>query len=92
MRPVAPLTLLGKSEEELHQISHWPDRHLGIQHIVPGPEDHEMLHWLNVLRTQAREVEVVALEAGPIANLPKAFNRFSSAVYVLELYWKAGKL
>ncbi len=92
MRPVAPLTLLGKSEEELHQISHWPDRHLGIQHIVPGPEDHEMLHWLNVLRTQAREVEVVALEAGPIANLPQAFNRFSSAVYVLELYWKAGKL
>ncbi len=92
MRPVAPLTLLGKSEEELHQISHWPDRHLGIQHIVPGPEDHEMLHWLNVLRTQAREVEVVALDAGPIANLPQAFNRFSSAVYVLELYWKAGKL
>jgi ethanolamine utilization cobalamin adenosyltransferase len=51
-----------------------------------------MLHWLNVLRTQAREVEVVALSAGPIANLPQALNRFSSAVYVLELYWKAGKL
>jgi ethanolamine utilization cobalamin adenosyltransferase len=92
LRPAAALSLLGRSEEDLHQISHWPDRHLGIQHIVPGPEDHEMLHWLNVLRTQAREVEVVALSAGPIANLPQALNRFSSAVYVLELYWKAGKL
>ena len=92
LRPAAPLTLLGKTEEELHEISHWPDRHLGIQHIVPGPDDHEMLHWMNVLRTQAREVEVVALEVGQAANLPQALNRFSSAVYVLELYWKAGKL
>jgi ethanolamine utilization cobalamin adenosyltransferase len=102
LRPVAPLILLGKREEELHEISHWPDRHLGIQHIVPGPEDHEMLHWLNVLRTQAREVEVIALEAfgadqglnlnGIGNNLSHAFNRFSSAVYVLELYFKAGKL
>ncbi len=101
-RPVAPLILLGKREEELHEISHWPDRHLGIQHIIPGPEDHEMIHWLNVLRTQAREVEVVALEAfgadrgldqsGIGNNISHALNRFSSAVYVLELYFKAGKL
>ena len=101
-RQVAPLILLGKREEELHEISHWPDRHLGIQHIIPGPEDHEMIHWLNVLRTQAREVEVVALEAfgtdrgldqsGIGKNISHALNRFSSAVYVLELYFKAGKL
>ena len=105
LRPPASLTLLGKSEDELHEISHWPDCHLGIQHIVPGPEDHEILHWLNVLRTQSREVEVIALEAFGHsqfhdhedrqdfgARLSKALNRFSSAVYVLELYFKAGKL
>ncbi len=102
LRSVAPLVLLGKTEDELHEISHWPDRHLGIQHIVPGPNDHEMLHWLNVIRTQSREVEVVALEAfgfsqgmdtsGAGQKLSHALNRFSSAVYVLELYWKAGKL
>jgi ethanolamine utilization cobalamin adenosyltransferase len=92
LRSPAPLTLLGKSEEELHDISHWPDRHIGIQHIVPGAEDHEILHWMNVIRTQAREVEVVALGVEQAGNLPQALNRFSSAVYVLELYFKAGKL
>lgn len=105
LRQPASLSLLGQNEQELHQISHWPDRHLGIQHIVPGPEDHEILHWLNVLRTQAREVEVVALDAFGSshdhdhgdrqdfgARLSQALNRFSPAVYVLELYFKAGKL
>ena len=102
LRSPAPLTLLGKSEEELHEISHWPDRHLGIQHIVPGPDDHEILHWMNVVRTQSREVELVALDAFGVSQgfdtdgmgqrLSQALNRFSSAVYVLELYFKAGKL
>ena len=101
LRPVAPLSLLGKSEDELHEISHWPEKHLGIAHLVPGPHDHEILHWLNVLRTQSREVEAVALEAFPLngldsvgvgASLTRALNRLSSAVYVLELYFQSGKL
>jgi ethanolamine utilization cobalamin adenosyltransferase len=101
LRVVAPLTLLGKNEAELHEISHWPEKHLGIAHLVPGPYEHEILHWLNVLRTQAREVEIVALEAFPSdgldpagvgASLARAFNRLSSAVYVLELYFQSGKL
>lgn len=102
-RPAAPLVLLGRGEDELHQISHWPDRHLGLAHLTPGPEDHEILHWLNVLRTQAREVEVAALEAlGPDTGWPDpaglgvslahALNRLSSAVYVLELLFKSGQL
>lgn len=92
VRPVAPLTLAGMDEAQLHAISHWPDRHLGIDHIVPGAADPEMLHWLNVVRTQAREVEVVALEAFVPADLAHALNRLSSAVYVVELLLKAGKL
>lgn len=101
LRPAAALTLMGKSEAELHEISHRPDQHLGLPHLVPGPHDHEILHWLNVLRTQAREVEVVALQAFPPdapdptgvnASLARALNRLSSAVYVLELYFQAGKL
>ena len=78
-------------EAQLHAISHWPDRHLGIEHIVPGAEDHEILHWLNVVRTQAREVEVVALESSVPADLAHALNRLSSAIYVVELMFKAGK-
>lgn len=101
LRPAAALSLLGKSEDELHDLSHWPEKHLGIPHLVPGPHDHEMLHWLNVLRTQSREVEVIALQAFPPdgldpagvgASLARALNRLSSAVYVLELYFQAGKL
>jgi ethanolamine utilization cobalamin adenosyltransferase len=101
LRLAGPLALLGKNENELHEISHWPDRHLGIPHLVPGPQDHEMLHWLNVLRTQAREVEIVALATFPPGNLDptgagasivQALNRLSSAIYVLELYFQAGKL
>ena len=92
VRPVASLTLAGMDATQLHAISHWPDRHLGIEHIVPGADDHEILHWLNVVRTQAREVEVVALESLVPTDLAHALNRLSSAVYVLELLFKAGKL
>jgi ethanolamine utilization cobalamin adenosyltransferase len=92
VRPVAPLVLAGMDEAQLHAISHWPDRHLGIDHIVPGAADAEILHWLNVVRTQAREVEVVALESFVPTDLAHALNRLSSAVYVLELLFKAGKL
>ncbi len=102
-RPVAQLQVLGKNEAELHDISHWPEKYLGIQHLVPGPNDHEILHWLNMLRTQCREAEISALFAFPPNNdnseiastratLSRALNRLSSAVYVLELYFVAGNL
>lgn len=91
VRPVARLDLAGMTEEELHEISHRPEHHLGIPHLVPGAEDHEILHWLNVVRTQAREVEVVALESGVPGDLAHALNRLSSAVYVLELFFAAGR-
>ena len=100
-RPVAGLIMLGKDEQQLHDISHWPDRYLGIQHLVPAPHDHEILHWLNMLRTQSREVEISALQAFPSdeqrldetrVSLARALNRLSSAIYVLELYFQAGQL
>jgi ethanolamine utilization cobalamin adenosyltransferase len=101
LRSAAPLALLGKSEDELYELSHWPEKYLGIPHLVPGPTDHEILHWLNVLRTQAREVEVIVLQAFPPdgldpagvgASLRRALNRLSSAIYVLELYFQSGKI
>jgi ethanolamine utilization cobalamin adenosyltransferase len=91
-RAVQPLVMLGKSDEELHALSHWPDKHLGLAHLVPGADDHAILHWLNVTRTQTREVEVLALEMQAAPDLARALNRLSSAVYVLELLFKAGEL
>jgi ethanolamine utilization cobalamin adenosyltransferase len=92
-RPVSPLQLGGKTAEEIHAISHHPERHLGIAHIVPGPEDLTILHWLNYLRATAREIEIAALEVYPPPereDLVTALNRLSSAVYYLELLLRAG--
>ncbi|MEK7311106.1 MAG: hypothetical protein AAB382_03965, partial [Chloroflexota bacterium] len=97
------LAVAGRTEEEIHDISHWPDKHLGIAHIVPGAEDHAILHWLNFVRTMTREIEIESLELyGPKGHthenqnadgsIPKALNRLSSAVYYLELLFKRGDL
>lgn len=94
-RPVQPFALAGKSEEEIHEISHWPEKHLGLAHIVPGADDHAILHWLNSLRTMTRETEIAALETFPPplrADLPRALNRLSSGIYYLELLLKSGAL
>lgn len=91
-RPVGKLELAGKNEDELREISHRPESVPGMRHIVPGPDDHEVLHWLNVVRTRVREVECTALEAMVPRDLAVALNRLSSAVYVLELWFRAGRL
>lgn len=98
-REVAPLQLAGLTEAEIREASHWPDRILGIAHVTPGFNDHELLLQLNLLRCQARETELVAASAftgsdGRPArpDLILALNRLSSAVYYLILLLKAGKL
>lgn len=98
-REVAPLQLAGLSEAEIREASHWPDRVLGIPHVVPGPDDSEMVLQLNWLRCQVREAELVAAAAftGPDGQLSRtdlmtALNRLSSAVYYLILLLKAGKI
>lgn len=98
-REVAPLQIAGLSEAEIREASHWPERALGIPHVVPAPGDHEMLLQLNLLRCQVREAELVAASAftGPDGqptrpDLMTALNRLSSAVYYLILLFKAGKI
>lgn len=96
-RKVAPLSILGLDENQLREISHHPEKYLGINHIVPSPDDHEILHWLNYLRTETRELEIDSFKISEQSQeieigLNKALNRLSSAVYVLELYFRSGKL
>ncbi len=99
-RAVAPLQLDGKSDDELRKITHTPKESLGIDHLVPGPQDSELLLWLNYVRTQVREAEIAALEAftpyeggqPQEPELARAVNRLSNAVYYLELALTAGKL
>lgn len=99
-RAAAPIALAGLDEAALRKATHDPRQFVGIDHIVPGADDHEMLHWLNYLRCQVREAELVALDAlapypGVMVGHPSlaaAVNRLSSAIYYLELLFRAGKL
>jgi ethanolamine utilization cobalamin adenosyltransferase len=98
-RPVAPLMIDGLDEARLRKATHNPEEVVGIPHIVPGPEDDDILHSLNFLRCLARETELVALDAFMPDGFPvteqgliQAVNRLSSAVYYIELLYKAGKL
>lgn len=97
-RTVSPLALGGKTEADIHDITHHPQKYLGIAHVVPTANNHEMLLVLNLLRAQSRETELTAVHTFTDADghptrpdLLQALNRFSSAVYYLELLFAAGK-
>lgn len=94
-RQVAPLTINGLDEAALRKTTHDPQAALGLAHLTPNTQDVGLLLWLNYLRCQAREAEVVAIETfGNASNeaecfgLVQAMNRLSSAVYYLELLVK----
>ncbi len=95
-RLVDPLVLDGRDEASVHAVTHDPDGHLGIPHVVPDEGDPEVLHWLSWLRCQVRETEIVALGVTPIEraseaqrSLVHALNRLSSGVYLLILLVRA---
>ena len=95
-RPAAPPALGDVTEEAIHAATHDPRGRLGVDHIAPDVGDPELLHWLNLLRSSAREVELVALDAfgspheEPGASIVHGLNRLSSLVYYLELTLVAG--
>lgn len=96
-RPAAPPEVDGKDEDAIHRATHHPQDELGVEHLTPGPADPELLHWLNVLRCQTREVEILALDTFPTphhafgASIVHGLNRLSSVVYYLELRLTAAK-
>ncbi len=71
--------------ESLHEISHRPKQHLGIDHPIVHAEFGESVAALNLLRTKARECERLAVTAfdAQREDLVHALNRMSSAIYVL---------
>ena len=98
-RPVAPLQLGGLSADQIREYTHNPRQMLGVEHLTPGPHDHEALLQLNLLRCQVREAELLAATVftgndGQLTrpDLVQALNRLSSAVYYLALLLKAGKI
>ena len=87
--PVKETTLLGLTESELRQHSHFPQKYYGIPHFMPTFSDSEEVLRLNHLRTTIRSTELVAVEAHPTrTDLIQALNRMSSAAYIMMIQLK----
>lgn len=90
-RPVGEAAVDGLDLEEIRRATHDPKGVLGIDHLTIDGSASMLQQFLNVLRTQSREVEIVAFEAFPSPHHPygasicHALNRFSSIVYFLQL-------
>lgn len=90
-RPVADLDLPGWDMEQIHRATHDPQGVLGVPHATLNGGSPILAHWLNVCRTQARELELTGLQAFDSphhpygASINHALNRLSSAFYFLQL-------
>lgn len=95
-RPVAALQLQTWGVDDIHKATHDPKGVLGIEHLTIDEADVELQHWLNLARTDAREIEILALETFPSPHhaygesICHALNRLSSIFYFLQLRLKAG--
>lgn len=95
-RPVAELQLQTWDAEAIHKVTHDPLGTIGIEHLTIDVDEPELQHWLNMARTNSREIEITAMEAFPSPHHPfgasicHAFNRLSSTFYFLQLKLKAG--
>ncbi len=96
--PLNEFVLFGLTEQDIREISHNPQKNLGVSHFMPSYEMGEMMAQLNFIRTQVRETEIAAIEAFfdlteglQREDIVKALNRMSSAIYVMMCRLKAGK-
>ena len=92
-------TLCSFTEEQQREISHFPQKTLGIPHVMPEKSDGIAILRLNRARCAAREAELSAVtafrdrEGNPTrCDLLRLLNRMSSMLYILMLETKAGTL
>ena len=84
--------MLGMGYDEIRARSHDPKNYYGIGHFIPDLEHGEGVILLNCLRTQAREVELIAYCAfkdehglSKRPDILRALNRLSSLFYIMML-------
>lgn len=82
--------LLGLDEAQQRDVSHHPQKYFGIGHVMPNCQMDELCIQFNLLRTQAREVELAAIAAfvSPEGNVQRedilqGMNRLSSVFYIM---------
>ncbi|GAA0125742.1 MULTISPECIES: cobalamin adenosyltransferase [Clostridium] len=93
------VSLLGLNETELRSYSHNPKKYLNTDHIIfANYEMGDVVIELNSLRTESREVEIVAFNAfktedGELSrnDIALAMNRLSSCFYVMMCKYVSGK-
>ncbi len=88
--------VIGLDEAELREISHHPKKYFGTEHIIPNYKMGEIFIGLNLLRTKAREAELVAVGAFrkkatiERTDIIKALNRLSSCFYIMMCRYHTG--
>ena len=85
-----PLPELGMGDMDfavIRALSHFPDKYLGHDHMVPEASHGFNVALLNRLRAEAREVELLAASAPETdrQDIIKVLNRLSSAFYILMI-------
>ncbi len=80
----------GMSEQEIREASHDVARY-GIKHFLPTPADGALLCAVNLIRTEVRELECIAVDfyGSSRPGLVTMLNRMSSAVYIVMCRLKA---
>ncbi|ABO49834.1 cobalamin adenosyltransferase [Desulforamulus reducens MI-1] len=88
----------GLTSNEIREISHHPDKHLGVKHFLPSPAHGKIMARLNLLRTSIRETELVAADGFVRENgeterkdIMETLNRMSSMIYIMMCKLLAGK-
>ena len=70
----------------IHAVSHFPEKYLGHDHLVPDVAHGRSVAMLNRLRAEVRDTELTAARLLPERpDLVRVLNRMSSALYVLML-------
>ncbi len=94
--PLEDFDLLGLEEKEIREISHNPQKYIGIDHLLPDRRCGALCASVNVLRTILRQTEISAMDAyftdDKFINQDVicALNRLSSAVYIIYCRLMAG--
>lgn len=84
--------LFGLDENQIHEISHHPEKYFGIGHLYPSYKMGRLFCVLNELRTCVREAELKAVTVfADRQDMILGLNRLSSAIYLLELMVVSGK-
>ena len=90
--PVGPIHLCGYTAEQLREVSHYPDKHLGQPHFLPSYTDGPALLAVNRARTVARQTELAAYRAfrdenGAVTreDILLGLNRLSSLMWIMMI-------